>query len=226
MSGPPYPRYAPGAAPGKNTIGVGFEIATSPIGDVPPFDVWTTILSQYANSPIITQLCVNMGQYVDQTKNFSDFFDNVWNIDTAFGNGLDIWGRILGVSRVVQLTGGSQPFLGFEEPGTPTTLTPFGQAPFFSGQSVSSNFSLSDTAYRTLLLAKALANICDGSIPAINQILRNLFPGRGNCYIADGLNLTMTYTFAFALSPVELAIVQTSGVLPRTSGVAVSVSHP
>lgn len=33
----------------------------------------------------------------------------------------------------------------------------------------------------------------------------------------------MTYVFKIPLSPVQLAIVQNSGVLPRTSGVAVSV---
>lgn len=223
MSGPPYPRYAAGAAPGQNAIG-GFEIGTSPIGDVSPFDVWTTILSQYANSAIITQLCVNMGQYVDQTKNFSDFFDNIWNVDTAFGYGLDVWGRIVGVSRIVQLPSSPTAFLGFEESADPLR-TPFGQAPFFGGQSLTTNFALADGPFRTLILAKALANICDGSIPAINQLLRNLFPNRGNCYIADGLNLSMVYTFNFVLSLVEVAIVQTSGVLPRPAGVSVTVSH-
>ena len=41
--------------------------------------------------------------------------------------------------------------------------------------------------------------------------------------MTDGLNMTMTYTFRFPLTPVQLAIVQNSGVLPRTSGVAATV---
>lgn len=222
MSGPPYPH--PNPAPGSNAIG-SFTIGVSPIGDISYFDTWDTIIGQYGNSPIIDQLCTNMGQYVDQTINFQSFFDTIWNVDTAIGLGLDIWGRIVGVSRVLQLPG-SDAFLGFEEAGTPTTRTPFGQAPFFSGQSISSNFSLSDDAYRVLILAKALANICDGSIPAINQLLLNLFPNLGNCYVIDGLDMTMTYKFTFVLSPVQLAIVQNSGVLPRTSGVTVIVDVP
>lgn len=35
--------------------------------------------------------------------------------------------------------------------------------------------------------------------------------------------MTMTYTFTFALTPVELAIVLNSGVLPKPTGVAASV---
>jgi Protein of unknown function (DUF2612) len=35
--------------------------------------------------------------------------------------------------------------------------------------------------------------------------------------------MTMTYTFAFQLSPVELAIVTQSGVLPKPTGVLASV---
>ena len=42
-------------------------------------------------------------------------------------------------------------------------------------------------------------------------------------YVTDGLDMTMTYTFAFQLSPVQSSIVFNSGVLPRPCGVAASV---
>lgn len=217
--GPPYPH--PNPAPGSNAIGV-FKIGTSPIGTISPFDWWQTCLSQYGNSNILTTLCNNMAQYVDQTANFDEFYDVIWNVDTAQGVGLDIWGRIVGVSRTVALTIPSQPYLGFEEAGTPSLLTPFGQAPFFSGEPTATNFTLTDDAYRPLVLAKALANICDGSIPATNQILINLF---GQGYVTDGGNLTMTYTFPEALSATQTAIAN-SGVIPRPSGVAVTIVQP
>ena len=167
-----------------------------------------------------------MAQYVDQTYNMDEFFDTIWNVDTAIGYGLDVWGRIVGVNRVLQLPAGTQPYLGFEESTTPLIFTPFGQAPFFSGETLTNNFTLSDSAYRTLIFAKALANICDGSIPAINQLLLNLFPNLGNCYISDGRNLTMAYTFSFVLDPVQTAIAQNSGVLLRTTGVSASIVQP
>lgn len=219
MSGPPYPH--PNPTPGSNAIGR-FAIGISPVGDIPPFDVWTTIISQYANGAVLPQLCQNMALYIDPTRDFDAFFDTVWNVITAQGLGLDIWGRIVGVTRVIQLAAPGQSFFGFNESGDPVQRTGFGQGPFFSGQALTNNFTLSDDAFRTLILAKALANICDGSIPAINQILINLFPGQGNCYVIDNGDMTMVYKFDFVLSATQSAIIQ-SGVLPRPSGVSTSI---
>jgi hypothetical protein len=218
MSGPPYPH--PNPIPGSNAIG-SFEIGVSPIGTISAFDIWRTVINQYANSPIISRLCTNMGQYLDLTADFDNFFDTVWNVDTAIGYGLDIWGRIVGVNRVLQIPVGGR-FLGFEEAGG-ATVDPFNQSPFFSGQPITSNFALSDDAFRVLIFAKALANISDGSIKAINQLLRNLFAGRGNCYVVDNLDMTMTYMFKFILTPVEAAIVEQTGVLPKPVGVLSNV---
>lgn len=218
MSGPDVFRLRPG----DNAIGK-FIIGVSPIGDIPPsFDIWKTMLAQYANSPILTRLIENMDAYLDQTLNFQSFFDLVMNVDTAQGYGLDVWGRIVNVSRTLSVTA-DDAWLGFEEAGIPAQ--PFNQAPFFQGQQINNTFVLTDTAFRTLIFAKALANICDGSIPAINQILLNLFPSRGgNCYVIDGLDMTMTFKFEFALTPVELAIISQSGALPTSTGVSLIVA--
>jgi len=218
MSGPPYPH--PNPVPGSNAIGQ-FIIGVSPIGTIPSFDVWLTIISQYANSPILSQLCTDIGQYLDRTADFDSFYDTIWNVDTAIGRGLDIWGKIVGVQRVLHIPQGTR-FLGFEEAGG-TTVDPFGQSPFFSGTPLTDNFSLSDDSFRVLIFAKALANISDGSIPSINQLLLNLFPNRGNCYVIDNLNMTMTYEFKFILSTVEAAIIEQTGVLPKPVGVLADV---
>lgn len=210
--------FPPDPLPGSNEIGR-FQVGVSPIGTIPPFSWQETVISQFANSPIILAMLSDFDRYVDQTENFDDFFDLMWNIDTAQGYGLDVWGRILGVGRVLTVSNVS--YFGFDEAGV--EAQPFNQAPFYSGQPITSNFILTDSAYRLLLLAKAASNICDGSIPAMNQILLMLFPGRGNCYVTDGLNMTMTYTFKFQLSPVEISIVTQSGVLPTPAGVSASI---
>lgn len=186
----------------------------------PGFDWFVTVISQYANSPVILALLSNLCGYIDPTKNVEDFFDLVFNVDTASGYGLDVWGRIVGVSRVLRLPTGSD-YFGFT-PGNVDAHS-FGEAPFFGGGTLTVNFSLTDGAYRRLILAKALANICDGSIPAINQILINLFGDYGNCYVTDGGDMTMTYTFGSTLSPVDFAIVSQSGVLPRPAGVTATI---
>ena len=175
------------------------------------------------------------------------FYDTIMNIETAEGYGLDVWGRIVNIPRIVTLTGFG--YFGFGEAGDRVGfgLGPFGD--FY--QTSSSNFSLQDPQYRQLILAKAAYNITNGSVPAINTILMNyLFPGRGNCWVTDGgnvpsfafgfgeagdrlpfgsgpfgdllpavpKNMTLTYVFTFPMKPVEVAIVQ-SGVLPKPTGV-------
>jgi Protein of unknown function (DUF2612) len=211
----PYPHPSP--VPGSNAIGA-FRVGISQIGTISPFDIYATVENQYAASPRLLSLLSSMAAAIDPTENFDDYYDNIFNWETAVGVGLDIWGRIVGVGRVLTLPANDE-FLGFQEAGS---WQPFGQAPFYSGGGATSNFSLQDAAYRPLIQAKAAANIWNGSIPALNSILLNLFAGRGNSYCTDGLNLTMTYTFKFALQPVDLAIVS-SGVLPRPPGVSVTI---
>jgi hypothetical protein len=215
MSGPDI--YRP--RPGSNGIGL-FQIGISPVGTIVPFDYWQTIISQYANSDILTSLIGNFDGYIDQTQNMDMFYDQVMNVATAVGWGLDVWGRIVNVSRTLNISQDLQ-FFGFQEAGI--GANPFNVQPFYLGQQITNNFVLSDDAYRVLIFAKALANISDGSIPAINQILLRLFPARGNCFVTDGLDMTMTYTFNFILTPVELAIVAQSGALPKPTGVQLTV---
>lgn len=184
------------------------------------FDIAATIISQYANSPIICRLVKNFGEYFDPTKLIDDFYNNIWNIETAQGFGLDVWGRIVGVSRTLHLP---QPgtYLGFRPASDAHS---FNEGIFFNDQAtITTNFNLSDNAYRRLILAKALSNITDGGIAAINQILLNLF---GQGYVVDNRDMTITYTFTSRLSPVDYAIATQSGVLPKPAGVAVNYVVP
>jgi hypothetical protein len=220
VSGPPYPRPSP--VPGSNSIG-SFIIGVSPIGDIPPFDFWITVLSQYANSPILTTILTNFNAYLDQTANLDSFFDLIWNVITAQGYGLDVWGRIVGITRTFQALNTTKNF-GFDE-ATVVNADPWNQSPFYSGPSLQNTFTLSDAAFRLLVLAKATYNITDGSIPSINQLLLSLFPNRGNCYVTDGGDMTMTYTFSFPLSQQELGMLVQSGVLPKPAGVLATIVH-
>jgi Protein of unknown function (DUF2612) len=194
-----------------------YAIAESRSGSTaPPFAFLQTVISQYANSPIMLKLLENMADYLDVGADFDRFFALVWNVDTAIGYGLDVWGRIVGVSRVLQLPGTGE-FFDFSESGA--SAHSFGEAIFYGGGDLTSNFALSDAAYRKLIFAKALANISNGSIPGINQILINLFSQYGNCYVIDNQDMTVTYSFGPTLSAVDYAVAVQSGVLPKPAGV-------
>jgi hypothetical protein len=205
--------------PTVNGIGA-FAIGISSIGSQSPLNPWDTIISQYANSPSLVQIIFNLCGYLDPTALFDQFFSLIWNLDTAQGYGLDVWGRIVGVNRVIAVPTGD--YFGFAEAGDDSEQ-PFNSAPFYSGQPSTENYPLSDDAFRTLIYAKALANISNGSSASINQILLMMLPGLGNAYVTDGLNMTMTYTFDFTLTPLQYAIVVTSGVLPKPAGVALTI---
>lgn len=190
---------------------------------VEPFDFEQTVISQYANSPTILQLVSNMNEYIRQDLNFQMFFDFVWNVNTAQGFGLDIWGSIVGISRLLEIPS-DVPLFGFRSNVTPPGVRPFNFGVFNApGLDTTSSFLLPDEAYRILILTKALANISATNAPSINQLLQNLFPGRGNAYVLDLGNMHMQFTFDFELSLTEFAILSQSGALPHPAGVSYSI---
>lgn len=149
-------------------------------------DVEQTIISQYGNSATITQLIHNMNTYIRPDADIDNFYSWIWNVSTAQGFGLDIWGRIVNISRTI-----------FTDPIT----------------------ALDDTAFRALIMLKALSNISASNAPSINQLLQNWMAGRGTCYVNDLGHMQMRYTFEFALEPFEVEIITNSGIFLRPAGV-------
>lgn len=160
-----------------------------------------TIISQYANSATIVTLIQNMDECIDPRTDFDTFYNYVWNVETAQGFGLDIWGRIVGVSRLLNVPG-STPNPGAYEftPGT---------------------YELSDSQYRTVLLVKALANISNSTARSLNVLFSNLFATRGRCYAIDVGGMMMMLTFEFYLEPFEYVIINT--ISPRPAGVLLNI---
>ena len=184
-------------------------------------DVERTIISQYANSATIVQLVKNMNEYVDPRADFDAFFDYVWNVESAQGFGLDIWGRIVGISRGLLIPDAPN-FFGFNE--ATGSAHSFNESPFYDGTApATQTYLLADDAYRQLILVKALANISATNAPAINQLLQNMFADRGRCYVNDLGGMALRYTFEFDLTPYEFAIMTQSGALPRPAGVNASL---
>ncbi len=221
--------YPAPAAPGSNAFGE-FEFGVSQFGDIPTFDWRSTIISQYANSQTLLTLVANLADDIDQTENYDNFYDLIWNVLTAQGYGLDIWGVIVGVNRNLRVQNVN--YFGFKQGVTLDNFAPGGRSPFYIGAPITSNYALTDQAYRQLILAKAAVNISDGSIPKLNAILLSLFGPRnpfapgGICYVTNGFNMSMTYTFEFALTALQQAIIYQSGVLPTPGGVVATVVAP
>lgn len=177
-------------------------------------------MKQYEASPVINGLIdyrnLYFGGWSDQ------FYDTVWNLDSAQGFGLDVWGRIVVIGRELEVQAGE--YFGFDSEPTKSWM-PFNQAPFYSGQRLTSTYRLADQAYRTLILTKALTNISATDYQSLNRSLMSLFPGRGNAYVKKTGMMALQYVFQFYLEPWEVSIIITDGILPRPAGVKVDVVY-
>lgn len=182
-----------------------------------------TIISQYASALTLTQLIANLNTYLDPGPDLDNFYNYVWNVATAQGFGLDIWGKIVGVGRTLQVPAGQ--YFGFDEGNDHSNYKTFGFGVFFSVNAATDVVVLSDEAYRTLIMVKAFSNISDLTAKNVNALLNILFAGRGLCYVSDDGGMQMTYHFDFTLQPFEIAILTNSGAVPRPAGVALIIDY-
>lgn len=138
-------------------------------------DITETIQSQYAAAPKIRKLIKGLGELFDRRKDIENFYTKVFDIDTCDSYGLDVWGRIVGVKRdATMVTVVGVPYFGFHNKYNKDEKG-FNQKPFFHGAE-EQTFVLSDDAYRLYIKAKAIANICNGSLEQLNYMLNMLLP--------------------------------------------------
>jgi beta-lactam-binding protein with PASTA domain len=215
---------------------VGFVVSSGPPPTDTLFNYEPTVISQYANSPTLLKLIDNMNEYCDQSANFANFLTYVWNVDTAQGFGLDILGRIVKVSRLLQIPN-TTPYVGFDIPpqvypsqdwqtmADNRGPTLGGDGAMYTGHNATQAYLLSDNSYRQLILAKAFANIAATTVPALNQLLQILY-GVGQAYVQSTGVMAMSFNLNFTPTPIQLAILQQSGVIPVPPGVAFTIVTP
>ena len=184
--------------------------------------VWPqTVISQYANAPKLLALIASFSDAINANALSDSFYVNMWNIDTATGYGLDVWGRIVGVRRTLYVPGGqSGALLGW---GNASGWFGWDQAPWNTNNNLTPNYTLTDSDYRRLILVKALSNISDRSIQSMNSALMIMFAGQGNVYVQDTGNMTGNYLFKFQPSVLDLDILVQSGAFSNPSGVLMTV---
>lgn len=194
--------------------------------DAGTVDASATFLAQYATSPILTSLIQAMNAAIDPDADFDNFYSCVWNVNTAQGFALDIWGRIVNIPRTINIPA-SNDYFGFDEASP--NAEPFNQAPFYSGPQAGTLYTLTDDAYRVLILTKALANISSFTAQSMNALLNFMFNGqgttRGSCYVLENATpMQITYVFNFALQSWEAAVLQQASLMPRPAGVGVTIT--
>ncbi|HDR2501645.1 TPA: DUF2612 domain-containing protein [Enterobacter roggenkampii] len=183
-----------------------------------------TILTQYSASEKLLSIIDTFNQAISLDDFTDDFIIKVWDLTTCETYGLDMWGKIVGVSRYVNTPIESSSFgFGEADDANPDYPTPFNDAPFFGGVQETTNVRLEDDAYRTLIFCKAFTNISIATIPEINRFLKMLFYQRGRAYCVNYRDMTMGITFEFELAPYEESILTNYEVTPVPSGVLVNI---
>ncbi len=132
-------------------------------------ELWEkTIQSQYGASDHLKGIIKAFAEQIDPNADIDSFYENIFNPATAKGVWLDIWGRIVGASRYLEVP--NNEFFGFYG----QLLQPMNQAPF-GNKGDTDLYRMSDEAFRKLIFIKAKANISDATLPGIKEMLTALF---------------------------------------------------
>lgn len=163
------------------------------------FDWTESRLVQFNTSKTLNHILQGINDMVG--VNEAQTVSNLVNVDTASGAQLDVIGKLVGANRAVTFpilnTGEDFGFddsswYGFDEPGGT-----------FDKKEVSNLYVLNDEAYQMYIKLKAYSNISNCSLGSVNYILKQLFAGRGICYVKVTGPLEVTFTFNFALTNYE-----------------------
>ena len=174
-----------------------------------------TIMSQYANSPVLLALIGGLNDIIDPQYFINDFYEYVFRLSTAKGFGLDIWSDKVGVSRYAPIQDPNAKTFGFSP-----DFQPWNTYPWSNGGSFSS-YKLPDDDLRKLIIIKAASNILYATALNINKFLLMIFEGRKAYYNITG-HMTAEYIFEFNLTPFDRMVVYSLRMLPQPCGVGIS----
>jgi len=166
------------------------------------------MLSQYANSPKYVSLYNGLTELFNNAQTIEDWYNVVFNLKTAEGFGLDIWGKILNQGRQ----------FSYNDNGT-TVNVYLGGEQTIGGITYSAEYM--ESMYRTVLFLKALSNVTNCTIASMNNLLQFFYNRRGGVYVLEYNPMEIRYVFEFYVSDLEKAIFTTE-VMPRPTGVGIS----
>ena len=185
------------------------------------FNIDAVIQSQYGDSPHIKGVIRGYYDYISPQKDIDLIYDKMINIYTAEGYGLDVWGRIVGISREYVAVDEQYNYLGFDNrPYNMDRIETFNNAPFY--KIVNGKIKLEDNAYRTYILIKALINISNVSLNSLNFIFSQLFPDT-DIKVLHSNTMTLRLLVIGAMSQAQIGAIKNIEWLP--AGVGLQFYH-
>lgn len=164
------------------------------------------MISQYANSPTLVKLENGLKEIFDDSKFVINWYDVIFNLKTATGYGLDVWGKILNRNREFLYNGTLYYLQGQQNIGGTE----------FTAQQM-------DDLYRKVLQMTAMRYIGNASINSINNMLNIVFGDQGRSYCYEYGTMQIRYVFEFYMNDLLKAIIETLN--PHPSGVLTSFEY-
>lgn len=178
-----------------------------------PYDLLTTkLISQYANSEKILKLANGIRSIFSNAKLIKDWFNIVYNIKTAKGFGLDIWGKILNQGRnftYINETSGDRTDYYLKGELTVDGTT-------FTADEI-------EELYRKVLFMKAMSLITNATERSINELLQFYFDGR-RVYVIQYGTMKIRYVFEIPVNKLEKSLFK-SDLLPKPAGVGATFRY-
>ena len=178
------------------------------------------IILQYWDKPKARAEIELLASEGEQLYDFFRRFETEFDLDQAYGDRLDLIGKIVGVSRIVE-DGVAKNYFGFD--GTPNART-FGQAPLFDlfNDTGFTNTELDDSQMRFFIRAKIAKNTTSAYMvsnerESLQDVIQVLF--RSHAFVVDNQNMTLTL-FVNGIFPAEdLLLLKAQDLIPSPQGV-------
>lgn len=186
-------------------------------------DLLKAILWQYNDAVNLQSLLVlkHLWYGENQQQFWIDWYNNVFNLQTANQFGLQVWSIILNIPIIVVVAPPETPKVGIFFGDDHENFTNSNFAPARPG-----SVELTVAQARQLLRMRYFQITTRGAAPEINEFFARLFADDGPVYVRDNLDMTATYVFGFAPSAQLLYVINKYDILPRPAGVAVDYELP
>lgn len=177
------------------------------------------IILQYADKPNAkAEMTALINEYQDTWTFFEDFILN-FDIDNAWGDRLDLIGKIVGFGRTISLLIDKK-YFGFDHQ---TNALGFGQAPFYrAGDERFTSSDLNDTDYQFYLKAKIVKNNVKARMAGESSLQKAfLYLFDNLAHVVDNKDMTITIILQDANLSDKIDILQQLDLTPLPQAVEI-----
>jgi len=175
------------------------------------------ILWQYDNAPNIKGLLEKLQARANeaQTTFWTDWFKNVFNVDTADDFGLNVWCLILGLPVIMNQSGEQTLIFGLDN----TNRQNFDRGNF---SREARGIYLSTEEKRIVVKLRYFQCVMyKGDLFDTNRFLGEVFKKLGQVYYVDNFDMSITYIFGFYPDERLIYAFNYFDLLPHTAGVKI-----